>query len=168
MLAVESKKMLLLSRAAIICQAFHDKDRDVTWENSAIRHYLNGSFYSEAFAEQEKARIKETIVLSDKNVHYDVDSGEITCDRIFLLSASEVEKYLPVEMHRLKKATAYAKKRGVHVNADGICRWWLRTSGHSRTTIAEVDYMGKIHYYGMNSGYSKCGVCPAMWISFSL
>ena len=167
-LAVEAKKMLLLSRAAIICQPFYDKDREVTWENSSIRHYLNGSFYSEAFAEQEKKQIKETIVSADKNLRYNVDSGEITCDRIFLLSASEVEKYLPVEIHRLKKATSYAEKNGVYVNADGICRWWLRTSGHSQTTIAEVDYMGKIHYYGMNSGYSKCGVCPAMWINSSL
>ena len=96
-----------------------------------------------------------------------MDSGNATTDKVFLLSAVEVEKYFPSE-----------EERKIAVNNKGkhyLKPWWLRTSGYTpqvyrvdvRSSIynASLVYVdGAINYegYSVNLEY---GVRPAMWIS---
>lgn len=164
-LLIEERKILLVSRFAIDASPFHNKEGAVTWHSSNIREYLNGKFYNTAFNDREKKIIKESIILPEGNISYDVDAGDVTCDRIFLFCASEVKRFMPLQDNRKKIVTSYALEKGAYTNGNDTCRWWLRNPGHSNDTIAEVDYNGQVHYYGMSSEYGRCGVCPAMWIS---
>lgn len=167
-LAIEAKRILLFSKYAIAACAFNQKDGAVSWETSDIRKYLNGSFYDKAFSAWEKKIIKESLVVPEKNMRYGTEMGDVTCDRIFLLSASEVEQFMPQEEKRKRTVTAYALEKGVCINGNDTCRWWLRNQGHSSDTVAEVDYNGRIHFYGMSAEYDSCGLCPAMWIKSAM
>ena len=167
-LAIEAKRILLLSKFAIDACAFHKREGTVSWEISDIRKFLNEEFYDKAFSAWEKKIIKESLVMPEKNEHYGTEFGDVTCDRIFLLSAGEVERFVPSEEKRKRAVTKYALEKGVYTNGNDTCRWWLRNSGHSNDTVAEVDYNGKLHYYGMSAEYDRCGLCPAMWLRTSM
>ena len=167
-LAIEAKKILLLSKYAIAACAFNQKEGAVSWEISDIRKFLNEEFYDKAFSAWEKQAIKESLVVPEKNMRYGTELGDVACDRIFLLSAGEVERFMPHEANRKRAATAYALKNGICSNGDDTCRWWLRNQGHSNDNIVEVDYNGRIHYYGMSAEYDRCGLCPAMWIKAAM
>lgn len=167
-LAIEAKKILLLSKYVVAACAFSQKEGAASWDRSDIRQYLNGSFYDKAFSAWEKKAIKESLVVPEKNMRYGTELGDVTCDRIFLLSASEVEQFMPQEAKRKRSVTAYAVEKGICTNGSDTCRWWLRNQGHSSDTVAEVDYNGKIHFYGMSAEYDRCGLCPAMWIKAAM
>ena len=59
-----------------------------------MHDYLNGEFYNR-FSENEKARIAETRVITNNNPwRQNINGGEDTTDKIFLLSIEEVVEHL--------------------------------------------------------------------------
>ena len=84
---------------------------------------------------------------------------------VFRGSGNGINVFASLAQNKKKIVTSYALEKGAYTNGNDTCRWWLRNPGHSNDTIAEVDYNGQVHYYGMSSEYGRCGVCPAMWIS---
>lgn len=86
---------LLLSKYLLCKQAFHS-DRfanDIRWYNSSIRQWLNNDFYNECFSDTEKTKINTVTVINEDNITQNVDGGEDTEDKIFLLSVDECFKY---------------------------------------------------------------------------
>lgn len=128
-LAVEKGKTLLLTKNGIDVQPF-EKESDastidgLSWEKCSLRDWLNKDFYSSAFDEEEKQKILATSVQTS-----DAYGTTKTTDSVFLLSKSEVKKYLPNESNRVCYPTAYAKKKVTMKGALGSksqVGWWLR------------------------------------------
>ena len=92
-----------------------------------------------------------------------------TEDKIFLLSISEVEKYLPTDFFRRCSATDHAKENGLDVcvyadRSNGNIRWWLRSQGFSGEHISIVTAYGKIFRKGYSVNDDSIAVRPALWL----
>lgn len=86
----ENDEYLIISKYVIDSWSAPD---GFTWEDSSLRYWLNGAFYNSAFTEDEKARILTTHLDPESFPGYDADPGSATDDKVFLLSATEAEKY---------------------------------------------------------------------------
>lgn len=159
-------KVLLMARYAVDCQKF-DSDTNV-WKDSNIREWLNGNFLSAAFSEGERSYIAETELTTTTG--YNGEDPIVTTDRVFLLSANEIEMYLPGEDHddRIADATAYAIDEGVETY--GIaghgrsCNWWLRSGygGDAQWVGGQLGNSGEICDL---SPYKQYGVRPVICFS---
>lgn len=87
---------------------------DLTWEQSEIREYLNGSFIEKYFCPAEALRIIPTRLRNDDNEATGARGGNETLDKVFLLSLSEADKYLWSCLLKLEKTRARY-------------HWWLRS-----------------------------------------
>ncbi|MBD5383999.1 MAG: TIR domain-containing protein [Ruminococcaceae bacterium] len=73
-------------------QPFDDNDPDCTWENSALREWLNGGFYEDVFNAGEKAQILTSVFETGSGEYnYIGTSGSGISDKIFLLNTSEAK-----------------------------------------------------------------------------
>ena len=89
---------MLLSKDIIGSKNWTSKDKyknkDVVWESSTLRQWLNGDFYQKYFTENEKRSILTTHLQNSNNPLYNTNGGSDTDDKIFLLSIEDIEKYL--------------------------------------------------------------------------
>ncbi len=157
-------KALVISKYALDCQPYNTSYTDVTWETCSLRKWLNGTFLSTAFSENEKEMIPTVTVSADKNPEYSTNPGNATQDKVFLLSITEVNKYFSSDSARRCKATAYADALGAYVAGNGNCWWWLRSPGHLQGTAAYVNYGGNVYGDGNGVNRSDSAVRPALWI----
>lgn len=151
----DGSKMLLLSKYALDSKIYNNSFS--TWQDSSIREWLNNYFYNTAFTDQQKCYIKNVT----NSTEYNNESP--TKDNVFLLSATEVEKYYPNEYDRICYATQFSFASGTE-NFDGKCRWWLRSlNGDEQKALTVRTSEGRINYVTpVNStGY---GVRPAIWV----
>jgi len=173
-----AKRMLVVSRYILDCLPYNIDTEGSTWETCTLRKWLNKKFYNAAFNKTEKALIKKVKIRNDDNERYNTDGGNKTRDRVFLLSNSEVRKYLddinvysnyPDETYVRCIATDYARSCGLPSFLYGCSDWWTRTPGECSRDASYVDSRGIIelagygqHYYGYDDFF---GVRPAMYIS---
>lgn len=174
-LEVRDGSALVLSEKILLTRAYHPAGGEISWAESDIRGYLNGEFYESAFTKKEKTWIQETSVENKSNAKYGTGAGENTVDRIFLLSAKEVETYIPEAENRIAQ----------DVQTGETVLWWLRTPGKGKEYAADVSATGVVDLHGIlvvqagdneNTGLAGMagdyassvdgGVRPAMWIRF--
>ena len=174
-LDIQDNKALLLSRYALDCAKYNTEYNfnDAIWETCSLRNWLNNGFISTAFNSDEQSLIPAVTVNSDENSSDGQNAGNATQDKVFLLSSTEVDNYLPSSEERKCAPTEYAikqygNKKGVEtddafkVDGKATCQWWLRSSGiHGGAVI--VDYGGSILYGGTKADYGHA-VRPALWI----
>jgi hypothetical protein len=145
----------------------------VTWGTCSLRQWLNSTFISNAFNDDEQKMIQTTKATADKNPYYSTSLGEDTEDKLFLLSITEVEKYLGTDEARKCVPTDYAIARGAYTNSnytlDGkaTCWWWLRSPGYG-SSAAYVKYVGSVCNPGVDVNCSSMVVRPALWIDLSV
>lgn len=188
-LARDGDRVLVISRYILDCLLYDEEYRRVTWETCTLRAWLNGEFLNSAFDPEEQLLIPTTHVTADPNPDFDVDPGEDTEDKLFLLSIPEAERYFhPVSVpaphggsiqeaeryfHTYStlwcKPTAFAApKSNVDFTQNEAVGWWLRTPGLSSASAAMADRLGKIDTWGKlvncEGGKKTPGVRPAMWI----
>ncbi len=114
---------------------------------------------------EEQARILSTSVPPAESPKTHRIFGSPTEDRLFLLSSTELDAYLPTDAERECKPTAYALANGAQAKeANGNCWWWLRNPGYYTSDTAGVNYNGLIHASGDNITSPSDAVRPAMWI----
>ena len=131
-LSVEKGQALLVSKYCLDEISYWDGNdalavqrHGINWSTSYIRQWLNGEFYSKSFTEEEKTRIPVSDVYTN-----DRSGKNTTKDRVFILSASEVEKYFSGGKDANAPVTEYARSRvdesrgAVLDGVNGI--WWLR------------------------------------------
>ncbi len=187
-LAKNGDKLLLISKYALFAKSFDSNGSEETsrdyfgdtsenyryapWELCTLRTYLNEDFYNDAFTKDEQSKIQKSIVDFDINPDFQqAPPGDSTTDKIFILSATEVNKYFASDEERMCIPTDYAIETGVvtyeHYKIDGkaTCYWWLRTFGHTLEFEMGVFASGAISETGRNLSYSKNGVRPAMWVT---
>ena len=73
-----------------ICKEY----KESSWENSSIRSLLNNEFLYMGFSEKERKLILNREIITEDNSQYGTEGGNVTYDKIFLLSLEEAGKYL--------------------------------------------------------------------------
>ncbi|MBP3210790.1 MAG: zinc ribbon domain-containing protein [Oscillospiraceae bacterium] len=167
-LDVQGKKALLLSRYGLDCKRYYHDQTPVTWETSDLRAWLNGEFFNSAFTGDEQGRILTAKVTADKNPEYQTDAGNETEDKVFLLSAAEVSRYLTEETAQCR-ATAYTLAEGGSSGKNGNSWWFLRTPGSEQKMVMIVKTDGTMNTGGaVPDGKGASGVNrPALWLDLS-
>ena len=173
-LAKDGDNVLLISDKALDSQEYDlaQHGNNTTWEECALRSWLNNSFLNDAFNLNEQSKIVSTTVVADKNPKYGTEQSNTTTDKVFLLGINEIEKYFPMEEDRKCAPTEYAKAKATNVNGnktvddENLCRWWLRTLGRDGYYALTVSDTGIVGYYG--DPYMKYNyVRPAIWVNVS-
>lgn len=151
-LAIDDEKALLLSRYVLSEMEFGLGRNGASWSNSDVSAWLNGDFYDNAFTEKEKLAIIKT------------ETSDTTNDRVFLLSESEAQDLLADDSARRAEPCDALKID----TRDGMCRWWLRTTGTDNARNAMlVESSGKISRGGTRAEGNDAGVRPAIWVDLS-
>jgi len=172
-------KLLILSKYVLIGDSF---GKSVTWEGSSLRNALNNIFLNIWFTSEEQSRILTTTVNNDLSQgHSDasVSGGNITNDKVFLLSIAEVKKYFPDSDSRVCTVTKAARSNveivgngNGRVQYNSYCDWWLRSPGINSGDVAFIDIF-PINPYPIEVGTiiggqrpsTSQGVRPAMWVA---
>ncbi len=193
-LAIEERRMLLLSRYALDAQPYHNSFVNVTWETCSLRRWLNEDFLNEAFSDAEKEAILSTWLDNGpgqdgnwQTREYPVNSwkagmdpkkfwesgepvfgSEDTKDKVFLLSCREVETFFPEEASRRCAPNAYAIRRGRRHY--GRCkpesvRTWLRSPGYGRFSAAVISSYGYLECSDLVN--DRLYVRPAIWVDIN-
>lgn len=158
-------KLLLITKKALLHDGYCSWSSHSAWDGSNVRSVLNSEFYDAAFSEREKERIVTTYLEPEQNPYYDTDPGTATEDKVFILSASEAEKYFASDSDRRCIGTWYQESLGSYKRIDQI-DWWLRTPGKDTEHIAFVFADGSIRYAGEeHCCRSSLNVRPAIWLS---
>lgn len=148
--------------------------KNIDWNYSDVREWLNNKFYNDAFSKEEKSIIIESNVVDTPNPYSNLPSKMLTTkDNIFLLSIDEVLKYgkntlnVPDESMIAKTSLyvainnpALCYNYGGYDNKERIGTWWLRTMGTYNDYFCKVDYFGQIDTLGERA-YSWSGFRPA-------
>ena len=152
----DANKKLLISKNILFPSVFNTYDIITTWEDSNLRRHLNNNFYASSFTEREREKILQTRVIVDKNELFGTGLGSATEDKIFILSNTELERYL-----KSNKESVCGK---IASKLDCTNYYWTRTSGYSNYDMCCVDFLGQINKYGYAATAKRTGVRPAMWI----
>ena len=173
----EGDRVLVISRYILDCVRYDEEYRRVTWKTCTLRAWLNGEFLDSAFDADEQLLIPTTHVTADPNPRFDVDPGEDTEDKLFLLSIPEAEAYFHPDPYVLPlantgdyklvkkvlakyeanpstlycKSTAYAAARGNIPRGGafkGAASWWLRAPGMRASSAATADPYGLFDTWG--------------------
>ena len=167
-LEVKDGKALIISKYALECLRYNEKDTGVAWETCTLRKWLNNDFINAAFLADEKAMIPMVTVSADKNPKYATVPSNATQDQVFLLSVTEAYKYFRHDRSRKCKATDFAKANGANEDSIiGNCFWWLRSPGDTQSRAAYVFPDGGIYESGSSVNVSSCAVRPALWINLN-
>ena len=162
----KENKVLLFSAYGLDAKPYNDKWIVSTWETCTLRKWLNEEFHKTAFTGEEQKRILMTKIENKDNPKYKyiIPGGNDTEDKVFLLSLSEVEQYLPTAIERQVAPTPYAVKQGVFKCRNSNCWWLLRSPGRDSHGAAGVYFVGNIGDYALCVGFGRDAVCPALWI----
>lgn len=177
-LAKEDSKLLVISRYILDWQQFGNEETSlVTWENSSLRNWLNSDFFDTAFSDEEKTVILSTEVMPDENLFDGIDQGSVTSDKLFILSASEINAYFLSDSERTVEKTKYVKDvtKGLpgYWSSDTNC-WWSRTVvspglfESPRLAVVNDDGIVDDGHWGSGYNYDNyMGVRPTLWIALT-
>lgn len=98
---------------------------------------MNEVFFKEAFSLSEQDTIIPIYIETNTNPVFNSIPGNITNDKVFLLSIDEVKKYFSKNELRRCAPTAYAEAQGAKgcstyktKSGEAACNWWLRSPGY--------------------------------------
>ena len=163
--AVEGSKALLVSRYALDAKAYNKICVDINWEKCTLHAWLNQEFYTEAFSAEEQKLITVSTESADQSFEYSIR------DKVFLLSAPEVNAYFSSNEERKCVPTEYAAARGAYtdnkykVDGKSTVWWWLRSSRHYNNFAAFVYCDGTVSESGRSVNFDSICVRPALWVN---
>ena len=169
---VKGNQALIIAGKVITTRWYHHTLEALTWEDSEIRQWLNGEFFSN-FSPSDQARIAKTNVINYDNPWdfsewggwVNTPGGNNTTDMIFLLSIDEVLRYFGDSGLVAHGATMGVSGRGAYASemlfSWGIIDqysearnaldmgghaswWWLRSPGGSPRRAASVSSTGSL------------------------
>ena len=182
-LTVQKDRALLLSRYALDFRAMNDYFTEMTWETSGMRQWLNSEFYNRAFTDTEKSQILSVINDNPDNIQFGTEGGNVTEDRVFLLSYDELMNYLK-DGYRSCGVTEFARAQSQYLASQKIydyagmmnrefAIWWLRTPGmapgYFMTVSTDANLSGNgpfaLDFHSGDISYDD--VRPALWVRVS-
>ena len=178
-LDISGNEALLMSLHGLDCVQYHTSDTGVTWADSYVREWLNGTFYQTAFTYREQNAVVQKYIRNSANRYYpNTPAGPDTLDKVFLLSVDETLRYLPRPEDRCITGTEYAFSRGAYRNntGDDYVWWWTRSPGKSTDHAARIrgavannaDGDLPAGYIGTNRvNDTEDVVIPCIWVNLS-
>ena len=183
-LEAEENQIFLLSDQTLDSQNYNTTDeREVTWQESSLRSWLNGyradqnlaqkdyandNFMNDAFSENQQQAIAATEL---QNKTLDGEDEKTTTDKIFLLSYQEIKSesfgFARVLLDEAKKSisSAYTEIKEVY-SSGGYCEWWLRTPG-SNLIACNVSDGGYVYTNTEDLTVDRSGIRPALNLNLS-
>jgi len=168
-LAVENTKALIISEKILEKRPYNVEYKSITWESCTLRKYLNCELYNKFGA--AKSAIAETRSINLNNPWLDTIGGNITTDKMFLLSLDELVKYFG-DSGKLTNNNIgsfiydqYNSVRIANYGNEGASWWWLRSPGSLSSYAARVRSDGSISVTGDCVYYGSGGVRPALWLN---
>ena len=170
-LDIQGDKALIITEGLIAKLQYHDSFTEITWENCALRRYLNGDFL-EMFSDNQQAMILETRVSNPDNLWFGTNGGNDTRDKVFLLSLEEADELFgnsgkyrdKVSYNDVDFSSPGNKDRAVMYAADRWTTWWLRSPGREDSNAATIHPEGHVKVSGLSVSTLN-GVRPALWLS---
>ena len=162
-LAREDDRILVVSEYALDAQIYNTDYTDIRWETCYIRRWLNDTFLTAAFREEELGRIPAVTVVPDTVPGDDGPPERATEDRVFLLSISQIREYFDSESARACRGTEYCYAQRAYRAYSGYCWWWVRSPGSYRDA-AYVSAVGSVCRAGRSVFHDLRGIRPAIWI----
>lgn len=184
-LEIKDGKALLITTENVYYSIWGQSYRELpSWEDSLLRNYLNGNFYLNAFSDEERARIVETVVAPDEDTHsdmfadalgkYDRPKENETVDKVFVLSISEAMKYFSTDESRKSNPTHYTVRLNRYTEPtffhtadlayDECHSWWLRNKIDTKYEEHFNCYVTATGHI-MRANSSNHAVRPVIWIS---
>ncbi len=163
-IARENGRLLLISRYSLDSLPYHDYDGAVSWDQCTLRKWLNGTFLSEAFTKEERARIATTELVNNGHPSGYPGATKNTFDKVFLLSAEEAYRYFDEADDRMTWGTEYCNRDNPFADRGGLWWWWLRSPGDDPQYAAYVTESGEVSQYGWLASDGRGYVCPAIWV----
>ncbi|MCR5847175.1 MAG: DUF6273 domain-containing protein [Lachnospiraceae bacterium] len=133
-LKVDGKRVFVVSKYALDFQPYDKNSNGVTWETCSLRKWMNDDFKNAAFSSVEQKRIPTVTVKNETNTYYNTPGGKDTKDKIFLLSTSEVKKYIGYNSYDNNFQTGYSQKAIVAPTK------YAQKKGALAYTITQHDY----------------------------
>jgi hypothetical protein len=168
---VRNGQAFVISTSIVGIRSYHsNRNANVTWANSEIRSWLNGSFYN-SFAAEEKKYIAQTSITNANNQWHNTPGGGATTDRIFLLSLEEVVRYFGNSGQiNVKQSSpindAYNASRRTLYNGQERW-WWLRSPGNANNRASNINNNGFIDLSGDHVDNNNGGIRPALWLNIN-
>lgn len=162
----QESKIMLLSRHIIDAKVFYPDCIYTCWEKSSVRKWLNDTFYNHAFDEDERDLIANSKIYTPDCSGFEPCGANETTDKVFLLSADEVKKYLygkdylhsqPTQsaLKNSKDLSDFASLLSLYDNMDNFW-WWLRTPGSEPNNMGIVwsdgSISGEAHFVNFEHG----------------
>lgn len=150
------EKLFLLSEQMLKTDvAFDASPEGASWQDSDLRAFLNGE--NNAGGEQTLLGTQFSPEEQNAIVVSQVDTeGQVTQDKLFLLSAQEAE----MQALGFTGNASRAAQDGTQTED----WWWLRTPGYDGNDAANVYYDGSIDPDGYPTAYAGGGLRPAMYL----
>ncbi len=140
-------RVLLIKDHSMGSTPFDETGEHTSWADSSVRKWLNGTFLTENFSQEETDLIFDTEVVTEKNTYFPgVDPGETTTDKLFLMSIGEEQDYYDL-LHETETC------------------WWLRTPGAHEGSMAFVYRDKEVMPYGYEVSNTEITVKPLIWLS---
>ena len=154
-LGSEDGRVLLLSKYILEWRQFHNRNEAATWNSCSLRSWLNDEFYKKAFGAEEQSIILASDVSADANPKFkSTTQGVKTTDKIFIMSANQVNQYSKYSLtkcdcttYALKQREAafgYAVSSAIELTDYNASvekkshQWWTRTMGKSKNDVVTV------------------------------
>ena len=165
---------------------WHDsRTREVEWEHSTLRRYLNTKFYDSLG--EEKHKLEDLIIKNPSNPYYGGKTGQDTREKISILSMDEVFQLFGDSRAAIKDTVYTGGDTGeviipkdyISDNKDAIrrardtsgklCPWWLRTPGVGdsigQACATYICGNGTIQVRGEGVHNKHIGVRPVVFLS---
>lgn len=163
----DKEKILLVSKYCLEVKAYNQAiNKPTTWADCSLRKWLNQFFYESAFLLEEKDSIKETVLDNEDNYESGAPGGTQTKDKVFILSASEIDKYFTTDKERIAFGTQVAKQQYMPEDESLGLKWWLRMPGYYDYRAAIVNEDGSLDYDGYSASRGFLAVRPAIWVEY--
>lgn len=185
-LSEDKEKLLLLSEYVLDASTFDNAKGTNNYETSAIRKWLNETFFNQAFTKEEQNKVLKVKLSNAASTTYSFTNPNKyndTEDNVFLLSYADVTNSLygfrssfdVVDELKDAKASEYVRTKGLAMTMlyanYASCNWMLRSAFSDTTSISIVKCLGQlikepVKIIERSSSISNnYGVRPAIYLS---
>ena len=155
----KGQNVLLMTKHAVLCRQYNQIAAPISWDRCSLRSWLNKIFYEKTFNDSERSKIIETEILAEVDETHELNPGENTRDKVFLLSISEYERYFLTQGKKWRCLVWDKKKQKL---IDRQC--WLRNYGCDRYHAAFIGRSGSVHAGGSLVESPRNAVRPLIWV----
>lgn len=166
---VENQSAYMISDVALDTQKYNQEAREVSWDKSSLRSWLNGGNSSENQAKVDYSSnnfVDTAFSSQEQNALISTNNDKVT-----ILSEEELKNNsiygFDAPDNRTCKASTYTQAMGAHQDALGACNWWTSTNGNTNLTAKYIQQSGEVYTKGYSVAYAGNAVRAAVTINLT-